>query len=185
MFLSSRPDQFKFNFPRTFIPKDIADKYRPVLNKMPGSMIKEPIDAFNYGIQSMNLPGPSYDPVVQHDRPGFERNFRSAVPTQQNYDKQLTITMQSFDGFFNYWMAVELFDYYYSLDGSSPWVPEGIGIQLFDGEGNTFVNIQMKEMLLTSVSALDLNFSTNAIEFQTFDLNFKYNILDIKYGYKA
>jgi len=33
-------------------------------------------------------------------------------------------------------------------------------------------------MIMTSVSALDLNFSSNTIEFQTFDINFTYNILE-------
>ena len=48
MILSARNNQFKFEFPRNFIPKEIADKYKPYLNRMPGSMIKEPIDYFNY-----------------------------------------------------------------------------------------------------------------------------------------
>ncbi len=185
MFLSSKNDHFKFDFPRNFIPQSIVDKYKPVLNKMPGSMIKEPIDAFNYGIQSLNLPGPSFDPVSQLDAPGYERSFRSSEPTQRLYQKDLTVTMQSFDGFFNYWMALELFEYYYGLGGDKPWIPEGAGIQLFDGEGNVFVNVQMKEMLFIGISGLDLNFSNNTVEFNTFDLNFKYNILEIKYGYKA
>jgi len=58
MILSARNNQFKFEFPRNFIPKEISDKYKPYLNRMPGAMIKEPIDYFNYGIQSMNLRGP-------------------------------------------------------------------------------------------------------------------------------
>ena len=44
MFLSSRNNQFKFDFPRKFIPQPIVDKYKPFINKMPGGMIKEPID---------------------------------------------------------------------------------------------------------------------------------------------
>ena len=33
---------------------------------------------------------------------------------------------------------------------------------------------------MNGVSALDLNFSSNTIEFQTFDIEFTYNILEIK-----
>jgi hypothetical protein len=183
MFLSSRSNQFRFNFPRKFIPQHIVDKYKPVLTRIPGSMIKEPIDAFNYGIQSMSLPGPSFDPVTQNDRPGFTRNFRSAEPTQELYDKNLTVTMQSFDGFFNYWMAIEIYEYYYGLSGDDPWVPEGTGIQMLDGEGNVFVTAKLQQMIMTSVGGLDLNFSSNTVDFQTFDINFTYNILDINYGY--
>jgi len=182
MFLSSRSNQFKFEFPRKFIPQEIVDKYKPIITKMPGGMIKEPIDAFNYGIQSMNLPGPSFDPVQQNDRPGLTRRFRSAAPTQELYDKELTVTMQSFDGFFNYWMSIEIFKYYYALGGDKPWIPEGVGIQMLDGEGNNFVTVQLKEMIMTGVSALDLNFSSNTIDFATFDLSFAYNILEVNYG---
>lgn len=180
MILSARNNQFKFEFPRTFIPKEIADKYRPYLNRIPGGLIKEPIDYFNYGIQSMNLPGPSFDPVTQNDFPGNTRRFRTSLPKQELFDKSLTVTMQAFDGWVNYWMAVELFDYYYKLDGKNPFVPEGVGLQMLDGEGNIFVTIQLKDMVMNGVSALDLNFSSNTIEFQTFDIDFTYNILDVK-----
>lgn len=179
MILSARNNQFRFEFPRTFIPKEIADKYRPYLNRIPGGLIKEPIDYFNYGIQSMNLPGPSFDAITQNDFPGNTRSFRSSLPKQELFDKNLTVTMQAFDGWINYWMAVELFDYYYKQSGKKPFVPEGVGLQMLDGEGNIFVTVQLKDMILNGVSALDLNFSSNTIEFQTFDLNFTYNILDI------
>ncbi len=180
MFLSSRNNQFRFEFPRKFIPDEIADKYRAFINRIPGGMIKEPIDIFNYGIQSINLPGPSFDTVTQNDYPGFTRNFRDAKPTQELFDKTLTVTMQSFDGFINYWMAVEMMQYYYSRDGKQPWIPEGVGLQLMDGEGNLFMTAQLKEMIMTGVGALDLNFSSNTVDFQTFDINFVYNILEIK-----
>jgi len=179
MILSARNNQFKFEFPRNFIPKEIADKYRPYLNRIPGGLIKEPIDYFNYGIQSMNLPGPSFDPVSQNDFPGNTRNFRTSLPKQELFDKTLTITMQAFDGWVNYWMAVELFDFYYKKNGKDPFIPEGVGLQMLDGEGNIFVTVQLKDMIINGVSALDLNFSSNTIEFQTFDIDFTYNILDI------
>jgi len=146
---------------------------------MPGGLIKEPIDFFNYGIQSLNLPGPSFDPTTQNDFPGNTRRFRSSLPKQELFDKSLTVTMQAFDGWINYWMAVETFDYYYSLSGKSPFLPPGPGIQMMDGEGNIFVTIQLKEMIMTSVGSLDLNFSSNTIEFQTFDIEFSYNILEV------
>ena len=57
MKLSAKNNQFRFEFPRTFIPSEIVDKYKPFIQKMPGNMISEPIDFFNYGIQSLNIPG--------------------------------------------------------------------------------------------------------------------------------
>ena len=164
MILSARNNQFKFDFPRNFIPEPIAKKYKPFLNRIPGGLIKEPIDYWNYGIQSLNLPGPS---------------FRSSLPKQQLFDKSLTVTMQAFDGYVNYWMAVEMFDYYYKLSGKHPYLPEGVGVQMLDADGTVFVTIQLKDMFISNIGALDLNFSSNTIEFQTFDIEFSYNVLDV------
>lgn len=179
MLLSARNNQFRFSFPRTFIPPKIADKYRGYFNRMPGGLIKEPIDFFNYSIQSINLPGPTFTPVEQNDFPGSTRNFRSSVPKTELFDRSLTVTMQAFDGWVNYWMAIELFEYYYGLSGKQPFLPEGVGIEMIDGEGNCLVTIQLKDMVMTGLGSLDLNFSSNTIEFQTFDINFAYNNLNI------
>ena len=91
----------------------------------------------------------------------------------------MTVTIKALDGYVNYWMAVELFEYYYNLGGKDPYLPEGVGIQMIDAEGNTYVTAKIQQMILSSISSLDLNFSSNTIEFETFDLEFNYNILDI------
>lgn len=182
MLLSARDNQFKFLFPRNFIPTDISNKYKKYFNRIPGSLIREPIDYFNYGIQSINLPGPSYSQVEQNSFPGNTRNFRSSLPTQQLFERTFNVTMQAFDGFVNYWMTVELFNHYYN--GKNVFLPEGVGIQLFDAEGYNLVTVNLKEMIWTSVSSLDLNYSSNTIDFKTFELGFSYNILDININLK-
>jgi len=179
MFLSSRNNQFKFEFPRKFIPDNVNKKYKPFINKMSGGMISEPIDLWNHGIQSMNIPGPSFTPGEQKDYPGFTRKFRTPDPTQELFNKELTITMKSLSGFINYWMAIDTFDAYYAKSGKEPWVIEGPGVQFMDVEGNLFVTAHLKEMIFTGVSELSLNFSSNTVEFDTFDLTFSYNILEI------
>ena len=50
---------------------------------------------------------------------------------------------------------------------------------MLDSDGTIFITIQLKDMIMNSVGALDLNFSSNTIEFETFDIEFTYNILDI------
>ena len=63
------------------------------------------------------------------------------------------------------------------------FIPEGIGVELLDFEGFAWVNVKFREMLMTSVSELDLNFSSNTVEFQTFSVNFTYNFLDVVLNY--
>jgi hypothetical protein len=48
-----------------------------------------------------------------------------------------------------------------------------------DFEGNVYVTARINRMILNSLSALDLNFSSNTVEFQTFDMTFTYNDLEI------
>jgi len=57
MILNSRNNLYNFKFPRNFIPKEVADKYKKYLNRMPGNILTEPIDFINYSIQGINLPG--------------------------------------------------------------------------------------------------------------------------------
>lgn len=180
MLLSARSNQFRFSFPRSFIPPEVADKYRPYFNRIPGGLIKEPIDYWNYGIQSINLPGVSYSPVEQEEFRGGTKTFRGSLPIEKLYGNELTVTMQGFDGWINYWMAFDTFNYYYNLTGKFPHLPEGNGIQILDGEGNALVTVRLKEMIWSSISSLDLNFSSNTVEFQTFDLGFNYNLIDFK-----
>lgn len=177
MYLSSRNNQFKFEFPRKFIPDEIIEKYKPFINKIPGNMLTEPIDMFNYGIQSLNITGISYTPTEQIDYPGITRRHRSPQPTQELYDKNLQITMQSFSGFINYWIALDLFTYYYR--NKEAFLPEGVGLQILDGEGNVFVTIRMMEMLMTELDPIDFDFSSNSIEFNTFNINFAFNVYEI------
>lgn len=179
MFNTSRDNQFKYEFSRSFIPDEVSTKYKPFINKIPGSMIKEPIDLFNYTIQSINIPGPSFNPVEQNNFPGNSRRFRSSDPIQNLRDRSFTVTLKAIDGYVNYWMAIDTFEYYYKLSGENPYIPDSSGIQIYDSEGNLYVTAKMEKVLFNSISSLDLNFSSNTVDFKTFDLEFTYNIFEV------
>jgi len=180
MIQSARSNQFRFNFPRTFVPRVIVDKYKPYLQKIPGNIVYEPIDFINYSIQSLSFVGSSYDSVEQIDNPGVKRQYRGSLPTAELYGKEITVTFQLFDGFFNYWMMTDIFTYYYNLGGQTPYTPEGTRVQFLDSEGNIMVTAGLERVLFSSIADLELNFSSNTAEFVTFDCTFIYNKLDIK-----
>ena len=79
-FLSGKNNNFKFAFPKPFIPQEIEDKYSPVLNRIPGNMCETVLDFLNYSIKSVNIqvsPN-SYDVITQRDRgTPYERIRRS------------------------------------------------------------------------------------------------------------
>ena len=98
----------------------------------------------------------------------------------QLYDKELNVTFKALDGYINYWMMLEILEYYYCLDGLHPWTAEGVGLQFYDGEGSVIVTCQLKEMIFIGMSDLNLDFSDNTADFKTFECNFLYNTLRTK-----
>lgn len=178
MILNSRNNLFNFQFPRNFIPTEVADKYKKYLNRMPGNIITEPIDFINYSVQGINLPGLNFDPISQTNNDGTTRYFRGAQPIQNLVDRQFTITMQLLDGMINYWIMQDTLLYYYSKGVKEPFT-EDIKLQLLDAEGIHVSSVVFEKPIMNSISELDLNMSSNIAEFNTFTINFYYNKFNI------
>lgn len=180
MINSARNNQFDFRFPRNFVPKEIVDKYRPYINRIPGNMIKEPIDIINYGIQGINLPGISYDPLEQKGKLGTNRLHRASLLPGELTANELNVKVKLLDGYINYFMLWDIFNYYYSQGNSDLYLPHGTIIQLLDSAGNVIIIAELERLLFTSISSLDLSFNGNSQEFNTFDITFVYNNLIFK-----
>ncbi len=179
MLLNARDNQFQFGFPRTFIPKEVADKYRKYLNRIPGNLIEEPIDFINYTIQSINFPGMGFDPVQQAQYPGRQILFRASSPVQELFQKELTVTFQLVDGYINYWILLDTLTYYYNFSTEQPYA-EALNLRMLDSEGNSLVTATMKKTLIKSISDLQMSFASNVAEFKTFDLSISYNELEVR-----
>jgi hypothetical protein len=179
MLQSAKSNQFRFNFPKSFIPSEINAKYSRYMNRIPGNIISDPLELINYSVQSVTLPSFSYDPVEQVDFPGTKRQYRSSLPVTELFPKTINVGMQLFDGHFNYWLMYEIFQYYYDFKEKQPYLPDGFRLQMIDGEGNILVTIKLDRVLFQTVPDLNLNFSTNTPEFKTFEAIFVYNNLKI------
>ena len=134
MILNSRNNLFNFKFPRNFIPKEVADKYRPYLNRMPGNLMSEPIDFINYSLQGIALPGITFDPIEQSPNDGTTSYHRGAIPIQNTVERQFTVEMQLLDGYINYWIMQDTLLYYYSRDNRKPFTDD-LKLQILDAEG--------------------------------------------------
>jgi len=182
MFLNPRMNLFKFEFTKNFMPMDIRNKYYKYLNHVIGSPISEPLDYINYGIQGINLPGLSYDPVEQIGEYGRIRKHRSSIHDQEMYAKEMTVTFRMMDGFINYWIMVDILRYYYDYYGESKetrYIPDQ-QLEIIDGDGHVITSVDLRRVLYTNISDLNLNFSSNNPEFNTFDVTLVYNELEIK-----
>jgi hypothetical protein len=157
MFLNARSDLFKVEFPRTFIPKSIKDKYAPYVFRMP-TMINDVTDLINYTIQSVTIPTMNYTPVEQvkpdtkapiqsqeevnpnslgtsQTKAARTRRWRSSQNYQEIFTKEFQVTFQLIDGHVNYWIMLDTLLYYYDFRNKQRFT-ESIPIRILDAEGN-------------------------------------------------
>lgn len=179
MILNSRNNLFNFKFPRNFIPSEVADKYRPYLNRMPGNLMSEPIDFINYSVQGLSLPGVSFDPIEQSPNDGTRTYHRGSIPIQNTIERQFTVELQLLDGYINYWILQDTLLYYYSKVQKKPFIDD-LKLQILDAEGIHVMSAVFEKPIMNSISELELNMSTNIAEFTTFQLNFYYNKLNLE-----
>lgn len=184
MFLSSSDNQFKFLFPKIMFPDELITKYKPYVERIPGALITDPVEIFNYAIQSLTIPELSFEPIEQQDHPGSTRRYRANIQETELYEKTITITCQTLTGFVNYFMAVDLFKYYYDFQNKETHLPCTFDIHIVDSESHVISTLHFEDILLTTISGLEFNFSSNTVDFKSFDLTFAYNKFEIILNYK-
>lgn len=179
MILNSRNSLFSFRLPRNFIPEEVAEKYIKYLNRMPGNLMQHPIDYVNYSIQTINVPGISFDPITQDDNDGTTRYHRGAVPIQNTIERQFTVTFQLLDGYINYWIMLDTLLYYYARSTKRPFTDDLV-LRIMDAEGIGMASAVFEKPIINSISELNLSFAENVADFSTFEVNFYYNKLNLK-----
>ncbi|WP_296864307.1 hypothetical protein [uncultured Methanobrevibacter sp.] len=184
MYLSSSNDKFEFLFPKIMFPDNLINKYKQYTEKIPGAVITNPVDIFNFAVQSLTIPELTFDPIQQLDHPGQTRQYRANVQETELYDRTITFTCQTLTGFINYFMAIDLFKYYYDFRNDKSHLPCSFDINVSDAEGYIVSTLHFEDILFTSVSGLEFNFSSNTIDFKTFDISFAYNKFEIILNYK-
>lgn len=181
-FLSGKNNNFKFVFPKVFVPQEIEDKYSPILNRIPGNMCTTVVDFINYSIQSVQLDvNPTeYDPIEQHDRrtqygrlsrPGFYPDFL--------WLKSMTINFQLDSAYIIWAIMTEIFLYYYCTE--EKYLPATPGMEILDCQNKVLYRIKFEEMLYTSVSGLEFDFSSNDVEQKSIATTWRMNKVNIDF----
>lgn len=180
MFISARNNQFEFFFGKGLVPEELEAKYKPYFDRIPGSPIVKCIDFINYGIQGFNLPGVSFNPVVQTDRSTpYGRIYRTPASPETTMPKEITVTNQIYDGYLNYFLWLDLFYHYYNTPDDL-YIPTVPFIRIFDGNGFETLSIEFKNLLFTGIDSIDFNFSSNTIDMKTFNCTFTAQEVKIK-----
>jgi len=200
MFLNARSDLFKVEFPRTFIPQSLKDKYSPYVFRMP-TMINDVTDLINYTIQTVTIPTMNYEPVEQMipdiknkfapqtaspnslgnstTEAGRKHTWRSSSNIQEVFTKEFTVTFQLIDGHINYWILLDTLLYFYDFQNRERFT-ENIPVRILDAEGNVMFTAQFTDYLFTGLTEYQLSYSDLSQEFKTFDATFQYNTLSLE-----
>lgn len=179
-FLSGKNNNFKFNFPKTFVPQEIEDKYSPILNRIPGNMCTNVLDFINYSIMSVEVEvNPNtYEPIEQVDRGTvFGRINRTYTYPDYLFVKSMTITFQLDSTYIIWSILMDLFIYYYTVF-EEKFIPSP-NMEILDCYNFTLYRINFERLLYTGVSGLQFDFSSNEVEQKTITTNWECNAINI------
>ena len=192
--LSPRYDLFRFAFPKDFLPEEIEEKYRGILNKNQG-VITTPIDYLNESIQGISFPGIS-DILAEQMQHSFNDGVRkigkinvepkrtavyqtSANPLDK-IAREFKVTFRFNQGLYNYFMMYETIFHQLVKTEEYNFIPV-LYIELLNGEGNKTARIVFKDILMDGIDGLEFNFSKVEREAGTFDVVFKFNNIDFEF----
>ncbi len=179
MRLSSQSSQFIFNLPGDFLPNEILQTYRPVLEKN-WIQYEDVIAYLNSTIKSVNFPGISFDMPKQMTMRGKERQFKPAKNVQDiTTTHDLTITLRSVDSDLNYWLMFDIISKHY-LDTDNAFL-NPFTITCVDIHRDAIYVIRFYEIILKGMSENTFNYSQQKVQSKDFTLSFHFNFYDIEF----
>ena len=179
MRLNSQSSQFIFNLPSDFLPSEILDTYKPILEKN-WIQYENIIDYLNSTVKSVNFPGISFDMPKQLLIRGKERQFKSAKNIQDiTTTHDLTLTFRSVDSDLNYWLMFDIISKHY-LDTENSFIYP-FTITCVDIHRDAIYVIRFYEIILKGLSDQDFNYSQQKVNAQDFTLTFHFNFYDIEF----
>lgn len=191
--LSPRYDLFKFELPKTFLPKEVSDKYQKILNKNAG-VITTPIDYLNESIQGINIPGISDLTIDQPQHsfnsisgegklnvePGRSNTYKNNANPLDKISKEITITFRFNQGFYNYFMLYETIFWKFCKPTNYP-NEDVLYIELLDETGRINARIKFFDCVIDGLDGLDFTYSKIERDAGTFEMTFKFNNIDITF----
>ena len=182
-FLSGKNNNFKFAFSKPFIPQEIEDKYSPILNRIPGNMCDNVLDFLNYSIKSVNIQiSPNaYEPITQKDRgTPYDRIRRSNAFPDSLFNRDMTITFQLDQTYIIWSILTDVYMYYY-CSGEDKFIPPFPGMEIMDCYNKIMYRLDFNNVLFTSVSGLEFDFSSDSVEQKTIETTWKVSKVNINF----
>ena len=192
--LSPRYDLIRFHLPKTFIPKEVEEKYTSYLNKDAYTM-KSAIDYLNESIQGINMPGISGLTItqMQHGSNGInkvknrtnvegshEMTYLGVGNPLEKIDKEFKVTFRTNQGLLNYFMLYETAFHYACREYK--WDCEPVmHIEILDEKGTAIAKVKFIDVHMEGIDGLEFDYSKIERDSGTFDVTFKFNNIDFEY----
>ena len=179
MILNARQNGFCFLLPKGFLDPSVVQKYEGYVKRMP-----VPYDTLNdfinATIQSVNFPTLRTVDTTEQIRPGgFKQTYKSATTLQNLIQRDFTVTFKLGEGFINYWIIYENIVKFLDFQNPEQYLPD-FRLLLLDNEGIVMSSILLQQPTVTSLSELQLNYSSTTPQFSTFSVGFRCNYVNLK-----
>lgn len=180
MRLSSQSSQFIYNLPESFIPNEVIETYKPILEKN-WIQYENVIHYLNSTIKTVNFPGISFSLPKQILMRGKVRDFKPSTNVQDIItNRELTVTFRSVDSDLNYWIMFDILNKHY-LDVENQFL-DPFTITVLDVHRDAIYIIKFYEIILKSISENNFNYSSQKINSsKDFTMNFNFNFYDIEF----
>lgn len=180
MRLNSQSNQFIFNLPTDFVPKEISITYEPILEKN-WSQYDNIVDYLNSTIKSVSFPGISIDTPEQHLMRGKTRNYYPAKNVNDIFTThELPITFASVDSDLNYWIMVDILMKHY-LNVYDLYI-NPLVMDVIDIHRDVIYSIKFFEIIGVSISDITFDYSQQKVNQKEFTVTFKFNFIDIEFN---
>jgi hypothetical protein len=178
MILNSRASSFYFVFPKGFFPEVVVEKYMPYVKSL-----QTPFDTLtqfmNSTIQSINFPGMSMGSTQQVRYLGKKVIYKDATPVQDLFNQEFSVSFRMTDGFVNYWIMLDTILNFQNFKNEQPYIPT-LPLRFLNTNGDILVTNNFENVIISSISDVQLNYTQNSPQVSTFSVGFKSNFMHIQ-----
>ena len=195
--LSPRYDLVRFHLPKTFLPKEVEEKYTALLVKDTGTLTTA-IDYLNESIQGVTMPGISELTMQQTQHgsnliatdgtrgrkinvePSHEITYLTPGNPLEKIEKEFKVTFRANQNLMNYFMLYETAFHYACREYE--WDCEPVMyIELMDEYGTVVSRVKYIDVHMDGIEGRDFNYTKIDREADTFEVTFKFNNIDFEY----
>lgn len=177
MILTSKNNNFIVTFNQGWFYPSIIKRYETYIKRLPVPY-QNLHDYMTASVQAMSFPALSAEPVEQIL---YEDTYTSkgGLRLERYLDRKINLTFKLYEGYINYWVMFDTFRAFYDLDNKEAFMPD-ISVTFLDQTGFEFITVQFHQIVILSISEVELNYSSNTAEFKTFNMSLNYNYIKIQ-----